>query len=175
MDTSKVIVITGASDGTGAAAARALGKIGHQVVLVGRSPDKTHRIATELRVDSHITDSADLDAVRALAATLQAKYPRIDVLANNAGGVFGKSRTLTSDGHEITFQVNYLAPSGSPETGADMLVYSAQGTPGADFPCGEYVVKRKVARANKQAYGADLAAQLQAKSISRSISMSTES
>jgi len=85
MDASKVIVITGASDGVGAAAARSLAKAGHQVVLAGRSPEKTKRVAAEPGADSHIADFADLGAVRALAATVQAKYPRIDVLANNAG------------------------------------------------------------------------------------------
>ena len=48
MDTGKVIVITGASDGIGAAAARSLAKAGHQVMVVGRSPEKTNRIAAEL-------------------------------------------------------------------------------------------------------------------------------
>ena len=42
---------------------------------------------------------------------MQAKYPRIDVLANNAGGVSSAgSRQVTIDGHERAFQVNYLAP-----------------------------------------------------------------
>jgi NAD(P)-dependent dehydrogenase (short-subunit alcohol dehydrogenase family) len=109
MVTDKVVVVTGASDGIGAAAARALADNGHQVVLVGRSPDKTARIAGELGVDSYVADYSRLDTVRALAAALL-KYPRIDVLANNAGGVFGNPRQLTADGHEITFQVNYLAP-----------------------------------------------------------------
>jgi NAD(P)-dependent dehydrogenase (short-subunit alcohol dehydrogenase family) len=109
--TSKVIVITGASDGIGAAAARSLAQAGHQVVLAGRSPGKTNRVAAELEADSHVADFADLGAVRALAAALQAKYPRIDVLANNAGGVSSaRSRQVTGDGHERTFQVNYLAP-----------------------------------------------------------------
>jgi len=95
MDTGKVIVITGASDGIGAAAARSLAKAGHQVMVVGRSPEKTNRIAAELGAYGHIADFADLGAVRELAATLQAKYPRIDVLANNAGGVpSAKSRCL---------------------------------------------------------------------------------
>jgi NAD(P)-dependent dehydrogenase (short-subunit alcohol dehydrogenase family) len=272
MDKSKVIVITGASDGIGAAAARSLAKAGHQVVVVGRAPEKTDRIAEELRADSHVADFADLGAVRELAATLQAKYPRIDVLVNNAGGVpSAKSRQVTVDGHEMAFQVNYLAPfllttllldrlteskatvistssSGnrlgridlanldsekryrgvnaynntklalilftreldrryrsqglssaafnpgniassfaqqpgdangwiaqprifrrlllsSPEKGADTLVFLAQGTAGADFPSGEYFVKRKVARVNKQAYDAGLAAQLWDRSV----------
>ncbi|HUN38332.1 MAG TPA: SDR family NAD(P)-dependent oxidoreductase [Trebonia sp.] len=111
MDAGKVIVITGASDGIGAAAARSLARAGHQVVLVGRSPEKTKRIAAELEADSRVADFADLSAVRLLAADLQAKYPRIDVLANNAGGVPpARTRQVTVDGHEIAFQVNYLAP-----------------------------------------------------------------
>lgn len=105
---SKIIVITGASDGIGAAAARELKKLGHTVVIIGRSPEKTRAIATELKADYYVTDFAVLDEVRQLADKLRTKYPRIDVLANNAGGVFG-DRRLTVDGHEKTFQVNHLA------------------------------------------------------------------
>ncbi|GAA1510768.1 NAD(P)-dependent dehydrogenase (short-subunit alcohol dehydrogenase family) [Agromyces terreus] len=106
----KIIVITGASDGIGRAAARKLSADGHEVVLVGRSPEKTRALAEELGAEHHLVDFADLGSVRALAAELAAWHPRIDVLANNAGGVFGKERELTGDGHEMTFQVNYLAP-----------------------------------------------------------------
>ncbi len=49
-----------------------------------------------------------LSEVRDVANALLAKYPRIDVLVNNAGGIFGK-RQITVDGHETTFQVNHLA------------------------------------------------------------------
>ena len=107
--TSKTIVITGASDGIGAAAARALHRKGHQVVVIGRSPEKTRAVAQELGVDSYVADFTDLDAVRALAEQLRTAFPRIDVLANNAGGVFG-DRSKTVDGHERTLQVNHLAP-----------------------------------------------------------------
>ena len=106
---SQTIVITGASDGIGAAAARKLSADGHSVVLVGRSPDKTAAVATEVGAPYHVADFADLDQVRALADDLAAAYPRIDVLANNAGGIMGH-RTLTKDGFELTFQVNHLAP-----------------------------------------------------------------
>lgn len=105
----KVIVITGASDGIGAAAARQLKRQGHFVVIVGHSPKKTQAVAGELGVPSYFADFTKLRDVRDLAAALQQDYPRIDVLANNAGGIFGK-REITFDGHEKTFQVNHLAP-----------------------------------------------------------------
>jgi NAD(P)-dependent dehydrogenase (short-subunit alcohol dehydrogenase family) len=105
----RTIVITGASDGLGAAAARRLSRSGEDVVVVGRSPQKTKAVATELGADYLVADFADLAQVRALAEQLLARYPRIDVLANNAGGFMGE-REVTVDGHEKTFQVNHLAP-----------------------------------------------------------------
>jgi NAD(P)-dependent dehydrogenase (short-subunit alcohol dehydrogenase family) len=107
--TEKVIVITGASDGIGASAARALTAAGHRVVIVGRSAAKTESIANELNVPHYLADFAKLDDVRTLAQRLLTDLPRIDVLANNAGGIMGP-RTLTRDGNEMTVQVNHLAP-----------------------------------------------------------------
>ncbi|MFI5841479.1 SDR family NAD(P)-dependent oxidoreductase [Catenuloplanes sp. NPDC051500] len=106
---STTIVITGASGGIGAAAARILSRHGHRVVIVGRDPARTRAVAGELGTDGFVADFARLDEVRRLADELLTAYPRIDVLANNAGGVFG-ARTLTGDGFEKTFQVNHLAP-----------------------------------------------------------------
>jgi len=105
----QTIIITGASDGIGAAAARQLSAKGEQVVLVGRSPAKTAALAAALHAPSYVADFADLAQVRTLAAQLLVAYPRIDVLANNAGGIMG-NRELTADGFEKTFQVNHLAP-----------------------------------------------------------------
>ena len=105
----RTIIITGASDGIGAAAARKLSADGEHVVIVGRSPAKTASIAAELGLEFFVADFARLDEVRTLAAELRERYPRIDVLANNAGGIMG-TRELTVDGHEKTFQVNHLAP-----------------------------------------------------------------
>ncbi len=105
----KVIVITGASDGIGAAAAQLLKAQGAQVVIVGRSPQKTKKIADLLQAPYYLADFARLDDVRKLASDLKKDFPIIDVLANNAGGVMGE-RTLTTDGHELTIQVNHLAP-----------------------------------------------------------------
>lgn len=104
----KTIVITGASDGIGAAAARQLKGKGHQVILVGRSKEKTEKVAKELNAPYHLVDYTDLADVQRLAEELK-QYPRIDVLANNAGGIMGE-RQVTKDGFERTFQVNHLAP-----------------------------------------------------------------
>jgi NAD(P)-dependent dehydrogenase (short-subunit alcohol dehydrogenase family) len=103
------IVITGASDGIGAAAAARLSRSGENVVVVGRSPQKTTAVATRLGADHFVADFTDLAQVRNLAKQLLDRYPRIDVLANNAGGFMGR-REVTVDGHEKTFQVNHLAP-----------------------------------------------------------------
>lgn len=105
----RTIVITGASDGIGAAAARELSQRGEKVVAVGRSEGKTTALASELGVDYFVADFADLSQVRNLAQQLRSRYARVDVLANNAGAM---SRTLqmTDDGYEKTYQVNYLAP-----------------------------------------------------------------
>jgi NAD(P)-dependent dehydrogenase (short-subunit alcohol dehydrogenase family) len=107
--TSRTIVITGASDGIGAAAARQLRQNGDHVVVVGRSQSKTAAMAAELDADHFVVDFADLSQVRALAQKLSSQYPRIDVLLNNAGGMSTKI-CMTPDGYEQTYQVNYLAP-----------------------------------------------------------------
>lgn len=105
----KTIVITGASDGIGAAAARRLRRNGDNVVVIGRSQSKTAAVAAELDADHFVVDFADLAQVRSLAGKLPASYSRIDVLVNNAGLMVNKIH-VTPDGYEMTYQVNYLAP-----------------------------------------------------------------
>lgn len=123
MPSSKVIVITGASDGIGAAAAHQLAAAGHRLVVIGRSPEKTKKVAESIAADSYVADFTRLDDVRRLASVLLTAYPRIDVLANNAGGVFG-DRTKTIDGFEKTFQINHLAPFLLTTTLLDTLIAS---------------------------------------------------
>jgi len=108
MEDKKTIVITGGSDGIGAAAARELKELGHDVIIVGRNEKKTKAVATELGIPYHIADYAILSDVARLAEELK-KYPRIDALANNAGAALNERKT-TPDGIEQTFQVNVLAP-----------------------------------------------------------------
>jgi NAD(P)-dependent dehydrogenase (short-subunit alcohol dehydrogenase family) len=105
----KTIVLTGASSGIGAVAARELAKAGWDVAVVGRNPERTNAVASAVGGTPFLADYDRLDDVRELAASLLARYPTIDVLANNAGGLVGK-RGTTADGHERTFQHNHLAP-----------------------------------------------------------------
>jgi NAD(P)-dependent dehydrogenase (short-subunit alcohol dehydrogenase family) len=114
----KTVVLTGASSGIGAAAARELAARGANVVPVGRDPKRLAAVARELRSANPSFDAeeaaiqadfASLAEVRRLAANLLERHSRIDVLVNNAGLVAG-SRALTEDGYETTFAVNHLAP-----------------------------------------------------------------
>lgn len=105
----RTVVITGGSDGIGAAAARSLAGKGWRVVVVGRNAEKTAAVAGAIGAESFVADFSRLDEVRELAAALVEQVGPIDVLANNAGGIFG-DRTRTADGHELTLQVNHLAP-----------------------------------------------------------------
>jgi NAD(P)-dependent dehydrogenase (short-subunit alcohol dehydrogenase family) len=106
--TQRTILITGASDGIGAATARQLASAGNRLLLVGRSADKLAAVADPLGADSFVADFERLDDVRALAGWVREHTDRLDVLANNAGGVFAK-RVVTADGNERTMQVNHYA------------------------------------------------------------------
>lgn len=108
---AKTVVLTGASDGIGAASARQLSAAGHRVILVGRSVEKTRAVAADTGAEWFTADFARLDDVRELADKITAAVgdDGIDVLANNAGGIFG-DQTPTVDGFEKTIQVNHLAP-----------------------------------------------------------------
>ena len=105
----KTIVITGASSGIGASAAKTLGAAGWDVAVVGRNEERTHEVARACGGTPFIADFDRLDEVRRLATSLSDRYEHIDVLANNAGGLVS-TRGLSADGHERTIQHNHLAP-----------------------------------------------------------------
>jgi NAD(P)-dependent dehydrogenase (short-subunit alcohol dehydrogenase family) len=102
------VVLTGASSGIGAVAARSLAARGATVVPMGRDPQRTAQVAAAIGAEPLVADFARLDDVRRAAQEVLRRCPRIDVLALNAGGVFPR-RAVTADGHETTFQVNHLA------------------------------------------------------------------
>lgn len=105
----RTIVITGASSGIGAVAAERLAEGGDDVAVVGRDPERTRAVADRIGATAFVADFERLDDVRALGAALLDRYDGIDVLANNAGGLY-HARGMTADGHERTIQLNHLAP-----------------------------------------------------------------
>jgi retinol dehydrogenase-12 len=111
-----MVILTGATRGIGRAAALELARRGADLALVGRDAHRVAETAVEARaagpgqtIAEHVADLAQLDEVRRLADELRAAYPRIDVLANNAGAMF-TSRHVTRDGYEQTFALNHLSP-----------------------------------------------------------------
>jgi retinol dehydrogenase 12 len=111
-----VCVITGGTDGIGKAAAHALALQGAKLLIHGRDPEKGLRVVGEIKaqtgnpaIEFAQADFGSLADVRRLATTILDRAPRIDVLINNAGGIFGQ-RTVSKDGYEMTFAVNHLAP-----------------------------------------------------------------
>ncbi|MFJ8793498.1 SDR family NAD(P)-dependent oxidoreductase [Streptomyces sp. NPDC102462] len=106
--TGKTIVLTGASSGLGAEAARLLGARGATLHLVGRDEKRTRAIGEELHAPTYTADFTSLSQTLGLAAQLAHAVPNIDVLALNAGDVMPPG--LTDDGIDATFQANALAP-----------------------------------------------------------------
>lgn len=104
------VVVTGASSGIGRAAVEELGRRGARIAVLGRDPGRTRDVAASTpHAEAFIADFASLSEVRRVADELLDRFERIDVLANNAGGLISH-RTQTIDAHETTFQVNHLAP-----------------------------------------------------------------
>lgn len=112
----KICIITGANAGIGKETAVELAKKGATVVAICRNPEKTVPALEEIKTRSGSSDVhvlyADLSSqkqVRRVAEEFKAKYPRLDVLVNNAGFIQPKKQ-LTEDGIEIQFATNHLAP-----------------------------------------------------------------
>ena len=85
---SKIVVITGASSGIGAATARKLVSEGNKVVLAARRKEKLETLAKELGEDNClivVTDVTSVDSVKNLMEQTISSYGKIDVLINNAG------------------------------------------------------------------------------------------
>lgn len=80
------------------------------MAVVGRSEERTKKVADEVSGEPFIADFESAASVANLASSLIARYPRVDVLANNAGAVFSERR-YTADGYERTWQVNVLSPA----------------------------------------------------------------
>ncbi|MFE4636118.1 SDR family NAD(P)-dependent oxidoreductase [Streptomyces sp. NPDC056773] len=114
----RTVLVTGATSGIGYATARQLTEQGATVLLHGRTPEEAQAAADRListtgidatRVRPLAADFAHLDQVEHLAHAVVRDHPRLDVLVNNAAIAAPERHTLTADGNEIAFQVNFLA------------------------------------------------------------------
>lgn len=108
---TKTILITGSTDGIGLLTAKTLAERGHDIILHGRSAGKLEAAVSEIggEVDSYEADLSSLQATAALAEKVIANHDHIDVLINNAG-VYKTPNPILSNGQDIRFVVNTLAP-----------------------------------------------------------------
>ena len=113
----KICVVTGSNSGIGKETALGLARMGARVVMVCRNAEKGKAALEEIRresgssqVDLLIADMSSQASLRALAEEIRQKYPRLDVLVNNAGGA-PPARTLSADGIEMTLATNHLGPA----------------------------------------------------------------
>jgi NAD(P)-dependent dehydrogenase (short-subunit alcohol dehydrogenase family) len=111
----KVVVITGGTSGIGQVSAERLAAMGARIVLVARSKSRSEDTLARLRELApaqphtvHYGDVSRLADLKRLAAEIQSAEPRIDVLINNAGALFGE-RQVTEDGLELTFATNHMS------------------------------------------------------------------
>jgi NAD(P)-dependent dehydrogenase (short-subunit alcohol dehydrogenase family) len=110
----KIFVITGATSGLGLMTAQGLASAGATVVLAGRGSERLRSaaegITTETATRAVETVELELDSlasVRSAAAEINGRFPRVDVLINNAGVMFTPYQK-TNDGFELQLGVNHL-------------------------------------------------------------------
>lgn len=114
----RTVLVTGATSGIGHETARHLAQQGATVLLHGRTPEEaeaaTDRLIATAGVDSArliplAADFSRLEQVESLARTVVGNHPQLFALVNNAAMAAPERHTLTADGNEIAFQVNFLA------------------------------------------------------------------
>ncbi|HEY4012753.1 MAG TPA: SDR family oxidoreductase [Polyangiaceae bacterium] len=127
----KTVLVTGANQGVGKAAAIALAKQGAELTLVSRNAEKGRAAAAEVQAagggrpaDLIVADLSSKAEVHRVAAEFRARHARLDVLVNNAG-VYVPERHVTADGLEETLAVNHLAYFSLTRLLVDLLKASA--------------------------------------------------
>ena len=113
----KTVLVTGSTDGLGRALARALAADGAHVIVHGRNAERGRALVDEIARSGkgsatfHAADFSSLQAVRDFADTIARRYPKLDLLVNNAGVAVAadQPRRTSADAHELQFAVNYLA------------------------------------------------------------------
>ena len=127
------VLITGSTDGIGKATAIELAEQGMEVIVHGRTRERTSEAAQEVqgqvpgaRVETAVADLASLEQVGALAADIEERFEGIDILINNAGGMTN-TRRESEDGYELQFAVNHLAHFLLTNKLVDSMVENAPG------------------------------------------------
>lgn len=113
---TKTILITGSTDGIGKLAAIELAKEGNELYVHGRSSEKLNSAISEIKelsgnekVKGLLADFSDLESVAEMTSNIKNELSKLDVLINNAG-VFNTPIPTDSNGIDVRFTVNYLAP-----------------------------------------------------------------
>lgn len=113
---TKIILLTGATDGIGLETAKLLVRLGHTLLIHGRNQDKldaANKMLTSISgagaVESYRADLSNLAEVEALARDVADHHPSLDVIINNAG-VFNTPEPVTETGYDVRFVVNTIAP-----------------------------------------------------------------
>ncbi len=111
----KTALVTGATGGIGKVTALELARQGCRVLLTSRDAAKGRQVLDEIRAQTgngalelYVGDLSSMADVRRIALEVLAQHPTLDVLINNAGGIFPERRE-TVDGFEYTFAFNHLA------------------------------------------------------------------
>ena len=113
---SKIILLTGATDGIGLETAKMLVTAGHHLLIHGRNPDKLKKVeqmladmGTVAQIESYVADLSSFRDTEDLAQAVLDRHQKLDVLINNAG-VFKVSNPITQDGLDVRFVVNTITP-----------------------------------------------------------------
>lgn len=111
----KIALITGATSGIGLSTAAKLVSFGTELILLVRNKQKAEKVKSEIsvgypnaKIDLIEADLSSLKSVKKASEQILAKYPKIDILINNAGGIYEKYEQ-TEDGLGLGFQVNHLS------------------------------------------------------------------
>ncbi len=165
----KQVLMTGATHGIGLAAARELARRGAKLAIVARSEQRAQAAVAEIsaaaggeaEVEVLNADLALQGSVRDLAEQALGRFPRIDVLINNAGAMF-TSRQLTAEGVEQTWALNHLAPflltslllqrlrQSAP---ARVITTSSDAHKGTEIPFEDFGAERGYGRLGFERYG----------------------
>lgn len=108
-----ILAITGPTSGIGAVTFSKLTPHFEKVLLLARNPEKAQEMISSLPMEQQAkaefvhVDLASMDTIIQGVKTIQGKVNHIDVLINNAGGIFHE-KSVTEDGFELTLSANHL-------------------------------------------------------------------